>query len=124
MILFSLQHSDISKNLQKISKCILFGCRYIIPLNSGLALYNPCKSGVGKHVINSIENMHDQVYSNPSLSGRLLYPGICISHEVSGTTPPSDCLHSIYLKAIVKLSTPANKIKMSRILVFKSVNLQ
>ena len=49
------------------------------------------------------------IYSNPSLSQHLLYCGICISHECSGTTPPSDCLHSTCLRVIFKLSTLAKK---------------
>ena len=54
------------------------------------------------------------LYSNPSLSLHFLYPGIYISHEFSGTTPPSDCLHPTYWRVIFNLSTPAkNKIKVT-----------
>ena len=54
------------------------------------------------------------IYSNPSLSRHLLYYGICISHESSGTTPPRDCLHPTYWRLIFNLSTPAkNKIKVA-----------
>ena len=55
----------------------------------------------------------------------LLYRGIsCISHEFSGTTPPSDCLLPTYWKVIFNLSTPAKKPKISQILDFISVNVQ